>query len=183
MTTSIPSLISIPYNVFASPAASILLPIALGTTTGLGSGVKQSQTAYHAMKQPPLSPPAQVFGPAWTLLYGLMGYASHRAITMSPPSSASTDKMGALYTIQLGVNILWMPLFFGMRRVDLAAADIVLLAGLNGYLTYLYFSVDNLAGWCQVPHLAWLAFATYLTGGVGYLNNWDISKAKLGKRV
>ncbi|KAI1209997.1 TspO/MBR-related protein [Annulohypoxylon truncatum] len=182
MTTSIPSLISIPYNVFANPAASILLPIALGTTAGLSSGVKKSQTTYRAFKQPPLSPPAQVFGPVWTLLYGLMGYASHRAVTAAPSALASPDQMGALYTVQLGMNMLWMPLFFGMRRVDLAAANIVLLTGLNGYLTYLYFSVDNLAGWCQVPHMAWLAFATYLTGGVGYLNNWDISEAKLAKK-
>ncbi|KAI0894910.1 TspO/MBR-related protein [Annulohypoxylon nitens] len=183
MTTSIPSLISLPHSVFANPAASILLPIALGTTAGLSSGTKKIRTVYHVIEKPPLSPPTQAFGPAWTLLYGLMGYVSHRVVTGPPSSLVSADQIEALYTAQLGVNLLWMPIFFGTRRVDLAAADVVLLTGLNGYLTYLYFSVDNVAGWCQVPYLAWLSFATYLTVGVGYLNNWNISEAKLAKKA
>lgn len=135
------------------------------------------------MKQPPLRPPPQVFGPVWTLLYGLMGYAAHRAITRSPPLLASTDKMRTLYSVQLGLNILWMPLFFGLRKPVLALADIVSLISLNGYLTYLYFSVDSISGWCQVPYMVWLGFATYLTAGVGYLNNWDISESSLEKRL
>lgn len=36
---------------------------------------------YMALKQPPLRPPPYVFGPVWTLLYGLMGYAGYRAWT------------------------------------------------------------------------------------------------------
>jgi hypothetical protein len=34
MTTSIPKINTLPYDVFASPSASILLPIALGTAVG-----------------------------------------------------------------------------------------------------------------------------------------------------
>ena len=34
-----------------------------------------------ALKQPPLRPPPQVFGPVWTALYGLMGFAAYRAWT------------------------------------------------------------------------------------------------------
>ncbi|KAI1461972.1 TspO/MBR-related protein [Annulohypoxylon moriforme] len=182
MTTSIPSLFSLPYNVFASPVASILLPIALGTSAGLSFGGKEAQITYRIIKLPPLSPPAKAFGPAWTVLYTLMGYASHRAVTMCS-SPALANLMGSLYTIQLFLNMAWMPLFFGMRRVDISAADIVLLVGLNGYLTYLFFSVDSLAGWLLVPYMAWLGFGTYLTGGVGYLNNWDITKSKFAKKA
>ena len=34
-----------------------------------------------ALKQPPYRPPPQVFGPMWTVLYGLMGFAAYRAWT------------------------------------------------------------------------------------------------------
>ncbi|KAF3055600.1 Translocator protein like protein [Daldinia childiae] len=183
MTAYIPRLSTIPYDVFANPAASILLPIALGTAVGFSSRPKQTQATYAAMKQPPLRPPPQVFGPVWTVLYGLMGYAAHRVVTKYPSSFASTDDVRALYSAQLGLNLLWMPLFFGLRKPVLALADIVSLVGLNGYLTYLYFSVDSTAGWCQLPYMVWLGFATYLTAGVGYLNNWDISEATLAKRI
>ncbi|OTA69405.1 putative translocator protein like protein [Hypoxylon sp. EC38] len=181
MTTFLSHLNVIPYDVFANPAASVIVPIALGTAVGFSSRPKQTQATYLAMKQPPLRPPPQVFGPVWTVLYGLMGYAAHRAVTGASPL-VSTDHMRSLYSVQLGLNLLWMPLFFGFRKPIPALADIVSLVGLNGYLTYLYFSVDNIAGWCQIPYMAWLGFATYLTAGVGHLNNWDISEAALEKK-
>ncbi|KAI3329025.1 TspO/MBR-related protein [Xylariaceae sp. AK1471] len=185
MTTYIPKINIIPYNVFASPSASILLPIALGTAVGYSTRPKSTKETYTAMKQPPLRPPPWVFGPAWTVLYSLMGYAAHRAVTRaSLPvySSVSADVLRTLYSAQLGLNLMWMPLFFGLRRPVLALTNIVSLIGLNGYLTYLYFGVDDAAGWCMVPYLAWLGFATYLNAGVGYLNHWDISESTLATR-
>ena len=80
-----------------------------------------------------------------------------------------------LYTIQLGLNLIWMPLFFGVKRPIEATADIVALVGINGYLTYLWSSIDSVAAWCQVPYLGWLGFATYLCAGAGYLNDWNLA--------
>ena len=40
---------------------------------------QKTQKTYLALKQPPYSPPGYVFGPVWTLLYGLMGYSAYRA--------------------------------------------------------------------------------------------------------
>ncbi len=41
--------------------------------------VAKTGKTYDAAKQPPYKPPPQVFGPTWTILYALMGYAAHRA--------------------------------------------------------------------------------------------------------
>jgi benzodiazapine receptor len=96
---------------------------------------KETQKTYLALKQPPYRPPPQVFGPAWTLLYGLMGYSAYRAysVGMSPFASAEKQvltKHGAtLYTIQLGLNLIWMPLFFWAKRPIEATVDIVALTG------------------------------------------------------
>jgi len=78
MTTYIPSF-TLPAVVFEQPAASILLPIAAGTAVGFSSRPKQVQNTYLALRQPPLRPPPWIFGPVWTLLYGLMGYSAYRA--------------------------------------------------------------------------------------------------------
>lgn len=109
------------------------------------------------------------------------------------------EQQGAtLYTIQLGLNLIWMPLFFAWKRPIEASVDIVSLTGVVGYLAYIWGQVDEKAGWALAPYLAWLGFANYLCigeskqlqriellliltiSGAGYLNNWDFSgKEKL----
>lgn len=80
MTTYIPSL-TLPSFIFETPAASILLPIAAGTAVGFSTRPSETQDTYLALRQPPFRPPPWVFGPAWTGLYGLMGFAAYRAWT------------------------------------------------------------------------------------------------------
>ncbi len=81
-----------------------------------------------------------------------------------------------LYTIQLGLNLAWMPLFYGLNRPILATLDAFALLGINGYLAWLWGTkVDRVSGWLMAPYVAWLGFATYLSYGTGYLNNWDLS--------
>ena len=158
---------------------------------------KQTIETYNQIKQPPLRPPPWVFGPVWTVLYGVTGYAAHRAIggaLLAPRSAAqaSTARVAAaLYTAQLGLNLAWMPLFFGLRRPAAALADIAALLGVNGYLAWLFFAgegsgglglPDRVAAYCYAPYVAWLSFAAYLNLGVGYLNGWDISDEALLRR-
>ena len=68
-----------------------------------------------------------------------------------------------------------MPLFFRLHRPIEATADIVALTGTVGYLTYVWSQVDTVASWCIAPYLGWLSFATYLSAGTGYLNNWNFA--------
>lgn len=175
MTTFHPTL-ALPTALFASPASSILLPIALGTFVGYSVRPKRTQTTYASLRQPPFRPPPWLFGPAWTVLYGLMGYASHRAYTaaLTPQTTSLFNQGATLYSVQLGLNLVWMPLFFALKKPVLATVDIVALTGTVGYLAYVWGQVDAVAGWCLAPYLGWLGFATYLTIGVGVLNDWDI---------
>ncbi|KAG5973873.1 hypothetical protein E4U55_000215, partial [Claviceps digitariae] len=69
MTTYIPSL-TIPSAVLQHPAASVLLPIALGTAVGYSTRPTDTKNMYSSLRQPPLRPPPWVFGPVWTILYG-----------------------------------------------------------------------------------------------------------------
>lgn len=90
--------------------------------------------------------------------------------------TSSTKQRGAtLYVVQLGLNLIWMPLFFHFQRPIEATVDIVALTGITGYLTYIWGQVDEVAGWALVPYLGWLTFATYLCAGAGYLNDWNFA--------
>lgn len=118
----------------------------------------------------------------------IMGYAAHRATFagLSPFNSRATITKArhgmTLYSIQLALNLAWMPLFFGLKRPILATIDILGLIGVNGYLTYLWSTIDETAAYLQAPYMAWLGFATYLCVGSGYLNNWDLSEETPAKR-
>ena len=97
-------------------------------------------------------------------------------------SKLASAKHGAtLYTIQLALNLIWMPLFFRYKRPIAATVDILALTGLTGYLTYVWGGVDEVAGYALVPYLGWLGFASYLTIGVGYLNDWDLASKERPK--
>lgn len=130
---------------------------------------------YRRLRQPPLRPPAWVFGPVWTILYGMMGYAAHHAttsVTVLTPGTAVASSQ-ALYTAQLVLNLLWMPLFFGVRKPGWALADIVALGGTLGRLMATWWNIDRTAFWMMLPYAGWLCFATYLNVSVGWLNKWD----------
>ncbi|RMZ88140.1 hypothetical protein DV736_g4638, partial [Chaetothyriales sp. CBS 134916] len=188
--------LTLPASVFNSAPASILLPLTLGLGSGLlsqpGRSVPKSgsdtaatdrgtwkprQERYSALKLPAFRPPPWLFAPVWATLYVLMGYASHRAWTNGmaskiPRNVEDTRRAATLYTIQLGLNLAFMPLFFGLGRPIDALIDIVTLTGALGYLAYLWSRVDKVAAYCLAPYLAWLGFANYLTAATGYLNGW-----------
>lgn len=114
-----------------------------------------------------------------------MGYAAYRVAynglsPLNPPSTiAATRHAMTLYTVQLGLNMLWQPLFFVAKRPVEASIDVVALTAANAYLTYLYSSVDTVSAWCQVPYLGWLSFATYLCVSISHLNDWDLKGKEL----
>jgi benzodiazapine receptor len=148
------------------------------TITEYSAG-KQNRETYKQLKQPPYSPPGWLFAPAWTLLYGLMGYASHHATTTASRSfslavrEANTTAQ-TLYTTQLALNFLWMPLFFGLGRPAAALGDLALLAGNVGALMVNWWTADRTAFWCLTPYAVWLGYAAYLNAGCGILNGWTL---------
>jgi len=111
-----------------------------------------------------------------------MGYTAYRAYTTgmasTHPHAVALAKHGAtLYTIQLGLNLLWTPLYFGLGRPIAASLDILALGGTVACLANVWGQVDPACGWLLAPYLGWLSFATYLCVGSGYLNNWDFRSA------
>ena len=142
------------------------IPLAVGGASALLSG---GMDAYKTVVQPPLSPPGWVFPVVWTVLYLLMGYASYRVLTSG---AATEDIKRALtfYGIQLFLNFLWSPVFFGLQWA-LAAFFILVAMWVMIYLTIREFSkIDELAGDLLLPYILWVTFAGYLNLGVYLLN-------------
>jgi benzodiazapine receptor len=111
-----------------------------------------------------------------------MGYASHRAFIAGRDSpfyavQAAAATGATLYTVQLALNLAWMPLFFGIERPIEAAVDILALTGTVAALAVTWWDVDRVASYLLLPYLGWLGFANYLCIGTGHLNGWDFKNA------
>ena len=148
-------------------AACVALPLILGGISALA--VRGGMEEYAMLEQPPLSPPGWLFPVAWSLLYVLMGAASYLVLSSAAPLYERRRAL-KLYAVQLVVNVLWPPIFFGLG-LYLAALLWLALLWVLALITALRFRrVSRTAACLLAPYIVWLTFAAYLNLGVWLLN-------------
>lgn len=123
---------------------------------------------YPTLNRPPLTPPDAVFGPVWSVLFGLMGLAAWHVWRRTGLLGAPVA-MG-LFLAQLALNLGWSVLFFGIQRPDLALVEILILWPVILATLIAFWRIDRIAGALLLPYLLWVAFAIYLNAGFVYLN-------------
>lgn len=123
---------------------------------------------YAALDRPAWAPPANVFGPVWTLLYMCMAVAAW--LVWRERGFARARGALGLYLLQLCCNALWSWLFFGWHRGGWAFADIVLLLALIVATVVAFARIRRAAAGLLVPYLAWVCFATALNWSVWQRN-------------
>nr|XP_053642556.1 translocator protein-like [Cherax quadricarinatus] len=96
------------------------------------------------LKKPGWRPPNWAFACVWTYLYSTMGYASYRVwVELDKPdllAPASLPSPLKLFILQILLNWLWTPIFFGLKQITMITWQDLL-----------------------VPYLVWLILATALT--------------------
>jgi len=144
--------------------ALFILPWAGGVFSALVTR-GQPRDWFDRLLKAPWNPPSWVFGPAWSILYILIGWSSYEFYI----SGGSSIGWG-LYATQLCLNWLWSPLFFGLHNANLAFIDILLML-LFIILTMAWFAkVSVFATVLLTPYLLWVIFAASLNGFI-ILNN------------
>ena len=109
---------------------------------------------------PTIAPPAWLFGPVWTILYLLIATSGYR-ISSLKSSNLKNIALG-LWALQMCLNTLWTPVFFGAFDLQGALGIIVIL-----WLTILSyivvsFKIDRASSYLFVPYWVWVSFATAL---------------------
>ncbi|SFR38956.1 TspO and MBR related proteins [Robiginitalea myxolifaciens] len=124
---------------------------------------------YTTLNKPFFTPPNWLFGPVWTLLYVMMGWAA--GLIWSRGFHHLWVK-SALYAfgIQLLLNGSWSIVFFGLRSPVWALVIIVLLAIMIIVTIRQFRVVNKTAAWLLAPYLAWVAFASALNLAIVLLN-------------
>lgn len=120
---------------------------------------------YANLQKPFFNPPNWVFGPVWSVLYVLVAIAGWRIFCRAPYGMAMR-----VWWVQLVLNFLWSPTFFGLKLPGLGLVVIVaLLVAITGFIA-LARDVDRLAAWLFAPYALWVAFATLLNFSIWWLN-------------
>lgn len=145
----------------------INLLITLGGGAIIALLTRESMEVYANLQQPPLAPPGIVFPIVWTILYTLMGISAYM-ITES--GSKLKNKALTVYGIQLFLNFIW-PLVFFNGQMFLAAFIILMTLWIMVlWMIGIFYKINPVAAFLQIPYAIWLTFAAYLNLGVYLLN-------------
>ena len=123
---------------------------------------------YERLKKPSWRPPNWLFAPVWSLLYLAMAVAGWLVWRKAGFAGAAVPFV--FYFLQLALNAVWTPIFFGLRRPGAAFVTIVLLWVAIAVTIVLFYPVDVVAALLLVPYLAWVSFASALNFAIWRLN-------------
>lgn len=136
----------------------------------IGGAVTSSavQTWYPQLLKPGWTPPNWVFGPVWTVLYILMALAAW--LVWLRGLTTEVTRGLAVFAVQLGLNLFWSILFFGLRSPGAAFVDVLVLCCTVWLTLLLFWRVRPVAGVLIVPYALWVSYASVLNGAIWWLN-------------
>jgi tryptophan-rich sensory protein len=123
---------------------------------------------YGRLAKPSWTPPNRLFAPVWIVLYATMAVAAWM-VWRDAGMPAAAVPLG-LFAAQLALNGIWSWLFFGLRRPDLALADVVALWFAIAVTIVAFHAISTAAGIMLLPYLLWVSFALLLNVSIWRLN-------------
>jgi len=149
---------------------AIVLAAAWGiAVAGCGAWLTDISPWYRALRKPSWQPPDWLFGPAWTVILGLASYSGYLAWRHAETVEVRAQ-IAWLFGLNGLLNILWSPLFFRLRRPDLALFEVPLLWLSILALMVVLVPVSTTASLLLLPYLAWVLFAAFLNLTIVRLN-------------
>lgn len=126
---------------------------------------------YDRLEKPSWNPPNWVFPVVWSVLYVLIAIAAAR-VAGAPGSGYAM----AFWALQIALNTLWTPVFFGLHRIKAGMVIIAFLwLAVLGSIVSVY-TVEPFAGLLLAPYLVWVTIAAALNASVWRLNP-DVANA------
>jgi translocator protein len=125
-------------------------------------------TWYPLLQKPAWTPAADLFGPAWTVLYILIALAGWKAWQKV---GGAAKGLWLAYGLQLVLNAAWSGIFFGLRRPDLALLEILaLIVAIAWTAAEFRRHGAGLSFVLFLPYLAWVLYAAALNAAIWRLN-------------
>lgn len=147
---------------------AVLLPLMTGAIGSIATATNVSGW-YQTIARPWFTPPSWVFGPAWTILYILMGISLF-LIIQSGWERREVKVATGIFFVQLFFNGIWSFLFFGIPSPFLGLICIIILWCLILWMIVYFYRISKVAAYLNIPYICWVTFATALTASIYLLN-------------
>ena len=124
---------------------------------------------YDSLAKPSWTPAPSTISLIWTILYPVI-LVSFGFVLVQAARKKLPWKVAVPFAINLVANLLFMPVFAGLRSVPLAAADIVIVwatiiwCGVAVWPHYKWVAI------AQVPYFVWVSIATVLQLSITAMN-------------
>lgn len=150
----------------------LILAIGISQTAGLIGSIFTVQaipTWYINLNKPWFNPPNWIFGPVWFALYTLMGMALY-LIRRKDSKNPLFKQVIIIFCLQLIFNASWSIVFFGLRNIQLALINIIILWCLVVETFFSFYKIDKIASYMLIPYVLWTSFAGILNYYIWALN-------------
>jgi benzodiazapine receptor len=124
---------------------------------------------YQELNKPFFNPPGWVFAPVWTALYIMMGVSAFLIWQKGIPKRKVKIAL-VFFAVQLLLNAIWTPLFFGLKSPLAAFIDIIFLWLAILITIVLFCKLSSAAAFLLVPYILWVTFAAVLNFSIMAMN-------------
>ena len=149
--------------------AIAILVVVLATIVGSSVTTPVISTWYAGLNKPWFNPPNIVFPIVWPFLFALMAFGFWRILRVVNGGTPRNRAIFAFF-IQLLFNMGWSLAFFGAQSTLAGLVAAVGLVISVARMVVTFSKVDRLAAWVQLPYLAWVTFAMFLTATIWWIN-------------
>lgn len=126
---------------------------------------------YNSLLKPSWTPAPSTISLIWTILYPII-LASFGFIFVQAFRGKVGWKVALPFAINLVANLLFMPIFSGLRNVPLACVDILIVWVTIIWCVLVAWPVYRWVAAAQVPYFVWVSIATILQLSITAMN-WD----------
>lgn len=126
-------------------------------------------TWYNNLAKPTWTPSPGTIGLIWMILYPIIlvtfGVVFVQAFRRQLPWRVAVP-----FAVNLVANLLFMPIFSGLRNVPLAAVDIVIVWGTIIWAAMAIWPQYRWVAVAQLPYFGWVSIATVLQLSITWMN-------------
>lgn len=124
---------------------------------------------YNSLAKPSWTPAPSTISLIWTMLYPII-LVSFGFVFVQAFRGKVGWKVALPFAINLVANLLFMPIFAGLRSVPLACVDILIVWATILWCVFVVWPVYRWVVVAQVPYFVWVSIATVLQVSLTAMN-------------